>query len=879
MHVIKPFIGRWNRETILFFGFTGLFLVFSSYKLTFAYGITFSFSSIFLFLLFRLIGLPSAIFAGVIGLFFVQPNFFGIGYGCLSIIEILFVSAFFYKGRKAKMFYVDVLFWLTVGFAGVFFINGQALTGNALYFKISKDIITGCFNVLMADMILAYVPFYKILKISKNNVSFHQFLSHITFLSILFPFFLNIATNAGNVHEYIVKDAERQAANVINRMEKDITLWNKDELHKLYDPFRIGHLNETIGENKEQDYDIVVTDFRDNVIASSIPGMETDQKYDWKQDYKWKKVSNNFYEALPEEKTKDMPIMRWRSGFYVYSKKIDELSMNMVIRFPISQYQDQINHNFLEQLKYSILFAILLVVLVQVVSRIFINNLKHLTVATTGLPQRLLHLEKVVWPQSYVSELRLLTQNLKMMAEKIKEQFLESSEMNKKLTEQTVKLKESEDQLHQLAFFDVLTGLPNRLHFQAYVKNLIKHPLTKRAAIIFIDINQFKQINDTLGHDAGDALLQLIAKKLGALQDDHREVFRLSGDEFVIVQSVEGEGIHRTFDQILQAFSSSFPVQRHMFYITASVGVSMYPEDGEDLDTLVKCADIAMYSSKEKGGNCVQFFNESMRNKFQERLVVENSLRLAVDKGGFELYFQPKTRVDRVTSMEALLRWKDPRLGYVSPGIFIPIAEEIGLILQIDEWSLVQACKQNKAWQDAGLLRVPISVNISAKHFQQDSLIPLIKKALELSGMEPQYLKLEITESVFIKDPLQVAEVIYQLKQLGVLISIDDFGKGYSSMYQLLQLPFDEIKIDRQFVIDIHQDEKKALLVKSILDIAHGLHLNVVAEGVESVLERDKLLQMGCDEIQGYLFSPPVNKDAMREFLVKTDDQLVRVTD
>jgi len=878
MQVIKPFIPRWNRETFLFFVFTGLFLVFSSYKLTFAYGITFSFSSIFLFLLFRLIGLPSAIFAGVIGLFFVQPSFFGISYGCLSIIELLFVSSFFYKGRKAKMFYVDVLFWLTIGFAGVFFINGQALTGNALYFKVSKDIISGCFNVLMADMILAYVPFYKILKVNTNNVSFHQFLSHITFLSILFPFFLNIATNTGNVHEYIVKDAERQAVNSINRMEKNITLWNKDELHKLYDPFQVTHLNETIMENKEQDYDIVVTDFHQKVIATSLQGIKANQTYDWKRNFEWRKVSNNFYEALPKEKTKVMPIMRWRSGFYVYTKKIDALSMNVAIQFPISQYQDRINDNFLEQLKYSILFAILLVVLVQVVSRIFIHNLKQLTVATTGLPQRLLQLEKVVWPQSYVSELRLLTQNLKMMAEKIKEQFRESSEMNKKLTEQTIKLKESEDQLHQLAFFDVLTGLPNRLHFQAHVKNLIKQPLTKQAAIIFIDINQFKQINDTLGHDAGDALLQLIGKKLGSLQNNLREVFRLSGDEFVIVQSVDDEGLHPTLEQILQAFSSSFPVRGHMFYVTASIGVSMYPEDGQDLDTLVKCADIAMYISKEKGGNCVQFFNETMRNKFQERLVVENALRVAVDKGSFELYFQPKTKMDRVTSMEALLRWKDQRLGYVSPGTFIPIAEEIGLILQIDEWSLLQACRQNKKWQDEGLLQIPISVNISAKHFQQDSLIPLIKKTLELSGMESRFLKLEITESVFIKDPLQVAEVIYRLKQLGVLISIDDFGKGYSSMYQLLQLPFDEIKIDRQFVTDIHQDKKKALLVESVLDIAHGLDLNVVAEGVECEAERDKLLQMGCDEIQGYLFSPPVNKDAMREFLVKTDD-LVRVTD
>lgn len=251
-------------------------------------------------------------------------------------------------------------------------------------------------------------------------------------------------------------------------------------------------------------------------------------------------------------------------------------------------------------------------------------------------------------------------------------------------------------------------------------------------------------------------------------------------------------------------------------------------------------------------------------------------MREAADKGAFELYYQPKTKSGKVSSLEALLRWHDPVLGIVSPSTFIPIAEEIGLIFQIDEWSLIQACKQNKKWHDEGLLRVPISANLSAKHFQQDHLIALIEKALNESGMDPEFLKLEITESVFIKDPKHVAEVIYKLKSLGVLISIDDFGKGYSSLYQLLQLPIDEIKIDRQFIKDIDQSDKKTLLVDSILDIAHGLRLNVVAEGVETENERDLLVQMGCDELQGYLFSPPISKTEIVKFLCTKDKSLTK---
>jgi diguanylate cyclase (GGDEF)-like protein len=877
LYMFNNIIKRCKGEILLFIVLLGLVLFSSSYSLTFVYGITFSFTSIFMFLVLRLFGLPSAILTGLLALLFVPHHFTCIAYSVISLIEVMFVGVFFYKGRKAKMFFVDALFWLTIGMAVIFFVNRTLLSGHALYFQICKDIINGCFNVLMADILLAYLPFYKLLKINKNNVSIHQFLSHITLISILIPFFLNVSTNAWNVQKFIAKDTQRQAKNSVNRIEKVILLWKKEDLHKLSlnDRVQLRKLNGLVERNKSQEYEIIIANNRNKVITSSTNKVPAQKEYDWHHTYKINQISKDFYEALLKGQNNVLPIIRWRSGKYIYVKNIDVLSMKIMIQFPIAQYQERIYSNFLNQLKFSLLFALCIVILVQVVSRIFMNNLKQLTIATTGLPQKLIKLEKVEWPQSYVSELRLLTLNLKKMADKLKELFQESNDMNRKLTDQTNKLKDSEDQLHQLAFFDALTDLPNRLHFQAFVRNLIKSNATKQVAIIFIDINQFKQINDTLGHDAGDALLQLIGNRLKTLHDDKREIFRLGGDEFVIVQCVENQEISSTIEQILIGFSTTFPIQGQSLYITASVGISMYPEDGKELDTLVKCADIAMYISKEKGGNVAQFFNESMRDKFQERLIIENALRAVVDKGGFELFYQPKTKSNMVTSMEALLRWHDPVLGFVSPSAFIPIAEEIGLILQIDEWSLIQACKQNKKWHDEGLQRVPISVNISAKHFQQDYLIPLIEKALCESGMDPKYLKLEITESVFIKNPIHVTDVIHQLKGLGVLISIDDFGTGYSSMYQLLQLPFDEIKIDRQFIIDIDQDGKKALLVKSILDIAHGLHLNVVAEGVETENERNLLVQMGCDEIQGYLFSPPVSKKEMEKFLCAMEGSFV----
>ncbi|RFU71479.1 EAL domain-containing protein [Peribacillus saganii] len=875
MFAFKNFVPRLNSENFLLLALVGLVLFTSGIRLTWVYGITFTFTSIFLFLLLRLFGHTLAILSGLVALLFVPDDNISLAYQFVLVLEVMFVGAFFYRGRKAKMFFVDVLFWFTIGLASVFFLYRTGLSGDALYFQICKDIINSFFNVLMADMLLAYFPFYKLMKsikLNKNNVSIHQFLTHVTLISILVPFFISVATNVLNVHEFIARDLVKQAENKTDRIAKEMLLLDEDDLQNLSlnDNLLLKDLGELAERNKSQEYDLIILNPRNKVIASSSSSVSVKKEYDWHLNYEVNKVSNDFYEALPKGRNDVMPISKWAEGKYIYVKTIDSLSMKIMIQFPIIQFQNQIYNDFLDLLVFSLLFAFCTVILAMAVSRIFMNSLKQLTIATTGLPQKLIQFETVEWPQSNVSELRLLTHNLMKMAAKLTDLFQESNEMNRQLTDQTTKLKESEDKLHQLAFYDVLTRLPNRLHFQNYVNNLIVKNGAKHIAIIFIDLNQFKRINDTLGHYAGDELLQMTANKLSILRNNKREVFRLGGDEFVVVHSAENQAeVTYTVEEILKEFSAFFPIQGQRLYITASVGISMFPQDGKDLDTLVKCADTAMYISKEKGGTVPQFFNESMRNRFQERLLIENALRQAVDTGDFELYYQPKIKSGKVSSMEALIRWQDPVLGFVSPGTFIPIAEEIGLILQIDEWSLIEACKQNKKWQDEGLIHVPISANLSAKHFQHDFLIALIEKTLNESGMDPKYLKLEITESVFIKNPKHVAEVIHKLKSLGVLISIDDFGKGYSSLSQLLQLPIDEIKIDRQFIKDIDQHYKKELLVKSIFDIAHGLRLNVVAEGVETENERELLVQLGCDELQGYLFSPPVSRRDMEKFLCR----------
>lgn len=833
------------KDSVLLLILVGLVFITTEFKVTLVFGLTFTFSSLFLFLIFRIYGLSLALVTGLAALLFVPRELQLLGLSAIPIIEVLFVGLFFLKGRKAKMFYVDALFWLVLGGFLLFFLNRHNLTDYALYFTISKDIVNGLLNVLLADMLLAYFPFYRLLKsnrLNKNHVSIHQFLSHITLFSILVPFYINVISNTLHTYESLPKELSTEAASIATRMEKALMGLDEEDVFQIQD---------IVLRNQIQGNEILLESNEGTVVTTDL--MTLQHARDLQDQYSLKEMAPHLYEAFPKNNESLQPLNKWSEGQYIYIRSVD--SMTILLQYPISQYQNDIFQLSLEQSQYLLLMVLCLVVLLLAFNRMLTNNLKHLTVITTGLPQKLRRLEEIEWPQSSLYELQLLGRNLRKMADKLTELFQESTEMNERL-------KESEEQLHCLAYYDSLTSLPNRYYFQNYVNELIADPSNKMLAIIFIDLNQFKQINDTLGHDAGDTLLTLTAKKLKVLQNNDREVFRLGGDEFVIVHQLQHKDeVQATLNLIIRELSTYFRIHEQDLYITASIGVSMYPDDGQDLNTLVRFADIAMYISKEMGGNTVQFYDESMRDKFQERLFIENALRAVVDTGGFEQYYQPKTLLGKVTSVEALLRWKDSELGSVSPGVFIPIAEEMGLIFQIDEWSLIQACKQSKQWQIEENIFIPISVNISAKHFQQEYLVSMVKRALDESGLEPRYLKLEITESVFIRNPQHVSYVMEQLKEMGVQISIDDFGKGYSALYQLLHLPIDEIKIDRQFIKNIHENDKQALLVKSILSFAHGLDLNVVAEGVETNYEKEVLMQMGCDEIQGFLFSPPVNKD------------------
>ncbi len=424
---------------------------------------------------------------------------------------------------------------------------------------------------------------------------------------------------------------------------------------------------------------------------------------------------------------------------------------------------------------------------------------------------------------------------------------------------------EKESRLNYLAYYDVLTGLPNRTLFQDRLDQALTSANRRegRLALLLIDLDDFKHINDSLGHHAGDLLLQQLATRLAGSLREGDTVARIGGDEFVSILSnvASEEDASVVTQKILKLAAEPYTIDGHELFVTCSIGISFYPKDGEDAETLLQHADAALYRAKKQGGNNAQFCTAEMNAKALQRLTLENELRHALKRQEFLLHYQPRVNLHsgEITGMEALVRWQHPKQGLlIPPGGFIPVAEDSGLIVPLGAWVLHTACAQNKAWQTAGFKPVCVAVNLSARQFRQQDLVELVTRTLQETGLDAAYLELELTESMVMQDVETTIVTLTRLKEVGVKFSIDDFGTGYSSLSYLKRFPIDFLKIDQSFVRDLNTDPDDAAIVKAIISMAHDLGLKVIAEGVETQ-EQKSFLQLGhCDEMQGYLFSKPV---------------------
>lgn len=437
-----------------------------------------------------------------------------------------------------------------------------------------------------------------------------------------------------------------------------------------------------------------------------------------------------------------------------------------------------------------------------------------------------------------------------------------------------IERKRTEQHIHRLANYDRLTQLPNRDLCQDRLRQAIAQAARQNTlvALLFFDLDRFKVINETLGHGHGDKLLQHVAQRMRSSLRESDTVGRLGGDEFMVILTglTDTSDAARVAQNILNTLVRPITLDNHEVFVTTSIGISLYPNDAKDVESLTKNADAAMYRAKEQGRNHYQFYTLDMNARAMERLNLENDLRHALERDEFLLHYQPQFDLSsqQIVGFEALLRWDHPDQGFISPVDFIPIAEETGLIMPIGEWVLNAACQQAKQWQDQGFNNANIAVNLSNRQFAQENVLETVTKALDRCGLDPAHLELEITESCIMENPEEAIVVLRQLNDMGVRISIDDFGTGYSSLSYLKRFPLDTLKIDRSFVNDITEDPDSAVIVEAILAMAHSLRLNVVAEGVETREQMAFLEAHDCDIIQGYLLSKPLPAaDVTEKFL------------
>jgi len=441
--------------------------------------------------------------------------------------------------------------------------------------------------------------------------------------------------------------------------------------------------------------------------------------------------------------------------------------------------------------------------------------------------------------------------------------------------------RETEARIRALAYFDSLTGLPNRVQFREQVARALRRAErggAGRVAVMFLDLDRFKHINDSLGHPVGDELLKEVARRLAACLRVGDEVgrgshstARLGGDEFTVLLTGmrSAEDAARVAARIVEALARPYAIQGHELFISASVGIAVHPDDGTDVDTLLKNADVALYYAKDLGRNNYQFYSSELNARALDRLNLERDLHRALERGELALHYQPQIdfATGAITGVEALLRWNHPQRGLVPNAHFIPIAEQTGLIVPIGDWVLSEACRQTQAWSAAGLDPFEIWVNVSGVQFRDRRLIAAVRNALEASGLAPARLVLEATETIMVDDRIATLAVLRELKALGVSIAIDDFGTGYSSLAYLKRFPLDTLKIDRSFVQDLGVEEDDAAIVAAMIAMARSIDLDVIAEGVETPQQAQRLREMGCSRMQGYCFGRPMPAEEVAGFI------------
>ncbi|WP_305042940.1 putative bifunctional diguanylate cyclase/phosphodiesterase [Geoalkalibacter sp.] len=619
------------------------------------------------------------------------------------------------------------------------------------------------------------------------------------------------------------------------------------------------------------------------ILLAAGPGVETGPSYDPGAGAQLRPLGGNVFHRVPRSEKFSTPISeRWRRSSYLLLLPVDNRTdLRLVVEKSIAPLLAELREIVTRSFFVLTTLTYVCLALAWLLGRRVATPLGTLSQATHGIPARLEQGETDPdWPASPIREIHDLIHNCREMTASLRDKFTQIrlahhnleervDRRTRELAEANADLLRKEARLEQLAHHDPLTDLPNRLLFQ----DRLEHALAKahreghQVALFFLDLDRFKKINDSLGHALGDHLLREVAQRLSGCVRAGDTVARLGGDEFMIViDAVDNlQQVAAIAQKILRHLDRPVEVDGYSLYATGSIGVSLFPNDGRDVDTLMKCADAAMYRAKELGRNTYQFYTADMNARAHELLLLESSLRQALERDQLLLHYQPQFDLadERLVGFEALVRWRHPELGIISPADFIPLAEETGLIVPIGEWVTRTACAQNLAWQRTGLPAVTMAVNISARQFRQNDLVERISAILRETGLDPRLLELELTESMILGNTEGAILTMQALKGLGLSLAIDDFGSGYSSLAYLKRFPIAKLKIAQEFVRDVLIDSNDAAIAASVIALGKSMDLRVVAEGVETAEQLAFLRDKGCDLGQGYLFGRPLPAEAV----------------
>ncbi|RJX39779.1 EAL domain-containing protein [Paenibacillus pinisoli] len=859
---------RTRRSTLFIAGIIIMALISASEQLQLIYGITFAFTNIMLLLLIRLFGLRIGLAAGAVTYASAVLLFNSPLYMLIFLLEACWIGIW-QRRKQVPVLVPGIAFWIIMGtpltLLGCYLSGPFSTTEFILLLAVTAA--NGMFNALISEILVDYLPLRRWLNLDVDKhkpIPFSRALFHLSITIVALPFLVIMIISGWNSYHSSTNTTLQTVSNTASSISDELSQWSDEDILgvRLHSVIQIGYLNEIINRHTSQKlFDITMKGDRERLLATTSLKKEDNQKVVTVQP-----IADNFGIEMPQQQSVMlMPTEQWRDANYVYRLQMEHMPISIAVSVPVETFKEQIFLEYIYHLLYTLGSVLVAGILAYGINRWLSRGLRQLAGSTTNLPIKLKTGVPLEWPNSGILEIDSLVHNFKDMSTNLSLMLQDAERMNQQL-------RNSEEQLHLMAYFDNLTGLPNRHHFQQTLEAMlaVSGSSDQRFAVMFVDLNRFKQINDSLGHAAGDVLLQAVAARFTGIAEENCHVFRLGGDEFVFVLHYEDPESPVEFaERICDCFNQPFELTESVVYTTTSVGISLYPENGATIDDIVKKADMAMYKAKEQGRSSYHFFDHEMEQSMNDKMQLENGIRRALENKQFFLVYQPKVcpNTGATIGFEALVRWEHHEIGLIPPARFIPLAEASGMILDIDMWVFREACRQSKKWQERGFPLLPVAINLSAKHFDQRNLVENIVDILRDTRIDPHLVVIEITESVFIRQMESVIEMLSELQALGIEISIDDFGTGYSSLSQLQRLPVSIVKLDRTFIKDAEHDERKSAVVRAVIELAHSMGLRVVAEGIETEEERTFFAGLHCDELQGYYFSKPLRSEQFERYI------------